>query len=257
MKHEQTLSFDSLSGISSTIYEKTNFVKDFNFDFGFQYKHTFELDTTDKDKKLDLIIGATYEPQFLLASENLHARYLKNSNNMETLEDTLEYCNRNITMPCNGNITMPSKFSVGLSVELNRKWLFGFDYRSAAWSNFSNPLFDASGNYSLTNSNKMIFGVGFTPNLKITSKIWARTTYRLGLSTGKSQILNNGQNLVNYGISFGLAVPLRNYANIVGLSYEYGQLSVSGNSELLKEAYNKLTLSFTFNEKWFVKYKYD
>ena len=248
ISHDETLNFIDSNSVPSTVYLRTAYVKDVNFDFGLQYKHTIDLDTTDRDKRIDIIVGGTFAPASKLSSDLLSFRYVVVDNNsIDTISEASD------------EIEIPMTFSAGFTAEWNGKLKIGFDYRSENWSSFKNPLLAGNGIYQLANSNKMIFGVQYTPTpiYKSSTKIWNRTHYRMGLSNGKSKIVNDGTQLVNYGISFGLAVSLKNFINVVGLSYEYNKLSAGGNSELIEEQYHKMTLSVTFNETWFIKRKYN
>ncbi|NQY66662.1 MAG: hypothetical protein HRT72_02915 [Flavobacteriales bacterium] len=246
IKHDGKLDYEDPSITQSPTYLKSNYIKDFNFDFGFQYSHEFKLDSIDRNKVFEIIVGGTYVPGYKLKTENL-----------DTREVSLNIFNEDTLVIGSGNITMPTQFSVGICAVLNRKLKVGFDYRSAAWSDFRNPLFDESGAYQLANSTKMIIGLQYTPNKKMTKGLFTRTTYKFGVSSGKSEIVNSGTQLTNSGISFGLAIPLRNYSNVINLGYRYSELSSGKNKDLMNESTHRVILSFTFNEKWFTKYKYD
>ncbi len=56
----------------------------------------------------------------------------------------------------------------------------------------------------------------------------------------------------NFGITFGLGLPLRNAKSIVNATLEYGKV---GTTSLLREDYLKFTLNAVINENWFFKRK--
>ena len=55
----------------------------------------------------------------------------------------------------------------------------------------------------------------------------------------------------DYGISFGLGLPIGRYSKI-DTSFEYGQLGSTDNG-LTKESYFNFRLALAFGDKWFTR----
>ena len=82
-----------------------------------------------------------------------------------------------------------------------------------------------------------------------------RMTYRLGFSHQKLPYEVNNEAINEFGINFGVSLPVRNYSSF-DLAFELGQRGTS-NQNLIKENYFQVFLGVTFNDKWFLRRKFD
>jgi hypothetical protein len=68
----------------------------------------------------------------------------------------------------------------------------------------------------------------------------------------------NGQQLTEYGLTFGMGLPLvrpRQQTSYIDLAFEVGQF---GLSEAIRETYLQMTVGFTLNDNtWFFKRKFN
>jgi len=105
---------------------------------------------------------------------------------------------------------------------------------------------------SLNNRSKIALGVEYIPNPRGRSYL-KRIRYRGGLNTSDSYYKVNGVvQPKNYGISFGVGLPLKNSNTLLNASFEYGKI---GTNSLLREDYLKFTFNACINEGWFFKRK--
>jgi hypothetical protein len=105
---------------------------------------------------------------------------------------------------------------------------------------------------SLSNRTKIALGAEYIPNPR-GNKYTDRIRYRVGLNLSDPYYKVNGNNLnKNFGISFGIGLPLRTSSTMVNAAIEYGKV---GEKSLFREDYFKLTFNATFNENWFFKRK--
>ena len=90
-----------------------------------------------------------------------------------------------------------------------------------------------------------------------------KSTYSFGFKYGNSFININDQQLTNYGMNFGISIPLLSSRSLsrVNISAELGRMGTIEN-ELIEESYLKLSIGFslapdTRYDRWFKKRKYD
>jgi len=77
--------------------------------------------------------------------------------------------------------------------------------------------------------------------------------YRAGINLQESYFKVDGQvPPKNFGISFGVGLPLRTTNTMLNASFEYGKV---GDKTLLRQDYFKFTFNVVFNENWFFKRK--
>ena len=213
------------SGFTSTTEYKTLKANNFRFRFGAQFYNTF-------DKKHDLTLGLIYEQK-----AKLNGSFAKST--IGVLSDTI---------PNDSAFQTPTIFGIGLYYVYDKKLSIGIDYSLQQWKD---AMYFGKTN-SLNNRSKLAIGVEYIPNPK-GRKYSDRVHFRAGYNMSDSYFSVNGQTLPkNYGLSFGLGLPLHNSNTILNASFEYGKI---GTLSILNEDYYKLTFNFTFNEHWFFKRK--
>ncbi|HLW40428.1 MAG TPA: hypothetical protein VKX31_08560, partial [Brumimicrobium sp.] len=96
----------------------------------------------------------------------------------------------------------------------------------------------------------------FIPNFRSISSYWNRVTYRAGLRYEETGLNINGEDINEFGISFGASLPLGRMFSNVNIGAEYGQRGTN-NAGLIKENFFNLFISLSLNDKWFEKKYYD
>ena len=153
--------------------------------------------------------------------------------------DTIHYDNKFET---------PLVWGAGLTYKYDQKLLVGVDYTMQNWGK---ALFFGKTD-SLQNRSKLAIGAEYIPDVR-GRKYSDRIRYRAGFNVSDPYYKVNGSSPAkNFGITFGVGLPLRNSATVVNASVEYGKV---GASSMLREDYLKLTFSAAFNEMWFFKRK--
>lgn len=158
-----------------------------------------------------------------------------------------------------GGITLPFEMGFGLSVKKGEKLTLLFDVAKTNWSEFS-----YFGNKSLDfrNSMRLSTGLNFIPNKLAygSSNYLKRVQYRLGFTYTDGYLDLKQTPIANYAITAGLGLPVGvgrfDDISVVNISFQYGKLGTVSNN-LLQEDYYRIILGFTFNKRWFIKYKYD
>jgi hypothetical protein len=158
-----------------------------------------------------------------------------------------------------GTITLPLEMGAGLSFKKGERLTVLFDAATTNWQNFK--YFDATST-DFKNSYRFSAGLNFVPNKRAfgSSNYAKRVQYRIGLSYSDGYLDLKNTQISNAFISAGLGLPvgIGRYDDIavVNISAQYGKMGTVTNN-LLQEEYVRLVLGFTFNKRWFIKYKYD
>jgi hypothetical protein len=226
-----------------------------NFNLGLAYKSKI----TDK---LTLSATTTYSPQSDLASENQRSFstiVYNNTTEDEFVQETAE-ADLEAQGLRNTDLTLPSRFSLGFGIGQESKWFVGADYVLQKTGDFNNPIFSTQ-NSSFEDASRFAVGGLYIPDYDSFSKYYNRITYRAGFNFGKSGLIINNESINEFGMSFGLGLPLAGGTSGGGLSelnfgFEYGQRGTT-DQNLIKENFINFNISLSFNDRWFNQRKYN
>lgn len=246
LKNTTTEQFDDVQ--FGTREENKSEIDGFSFKIGVQHQKKLI-----KDKDLILQSGLSFSPEVNLSSDN--SRFLTTvvfgrdgtGFNVDSLE---------VEVP-NTDLVIPMQISAGTGIGKPLKWFAGIQYTYLQSSNFTNRFINV-GNVSFENSNRLSLGGYYIPDYRRFSGFLKRTQYMLGLRYEETGIVVNGESIDDFGISFGLGLPVNAggfYSNIT-LGFEVGQKGTTNNG-LIKENYVNFRLAFSFNDLWFQKRKYN
>ena len=203
-------------------------VSSFRFRYGLQFYNTFA-------KKHDFTLGLVYE-----SKTKLNATYSERTGSV--VSDATPY------QTSYSDFEMPEMFGVGLNYTYNKQLTLGMDYSLQKWGEAK--FMGATD--SLANRSKFILGAEYIPNPR-GRKYFDQVHYRAGLNLSDPYYKINGVTQPkNYGVTFGIGLPLKNSNTLINATFEYGKIGTSG---LLREDYLKFTLNAVFNENWFFKRK--
>ena len=153
-----------------------------------------------------------------------------------------------------GDATLPAALGIGLIYTVANKLKVGVNYDAISWSNYRND----SKPETLSDTWRVSFGGEFIPDYSSYNSFGKRIRYRIGGFYGNDPRSIGGEQIDQYGISFGMGLPItlpRQQVSFINWGFEFGQNG--GNTEL-KENYGRLTLGFTLNDNsWFYKRKFN
>ncbi len=151
-----------------------------------------------------------------------------------------------------GTITIPSKISLGFSFSKLYKWTAAVD---ATFSNYSQYRDLAGQNPYGANAWTVAAGYEITPDAGSLGSYLKRMTYRTGVSLQNSPYLANGNAVRDFGITFGLSLPV-NRVSSLDMALKFGK---KGDAALntVEESYIKFYFGMTFNDQWFIKRRFD
>lgn len=218
-------------------------VSDFLFSGGLAFKKDSIF-----NNKIQLKLGLTYDFGATLKAEKFISTEQRTLD-IPILRDSLE--------DVRGQIELPQAIGVGISFNNGSKWMIGLDARFQNWSDFRD--FNGS-NENLGDQVKVILGGEVTPDQTSITSYFKRVTYRFGLSYENSPYqvanLDGVFNQVNdFGINLGWSMPISRISNL-DFALTYG---VRGNVDdtIIREEYFRFHFGVTFNDRWFIKRKYN
>ena len=189
--------------------------------------------------------GAVYDLQAKLNTDYLQTLVRYNNTGTAISTDTLVEESR-------GKTKIPAVASVGVSFGRGNTWVFGIDGRFTDYSNFGlyrKELVDAKKGW------RVAAGLELTPNPNSLGSYLKVITYRAGVSLEEYPYLVNSKALRDFGTNFGLSLPVARGCS-VDLSGRWGNRgNVTDNS--ITEKYFKLYFGVTFNDRWFIKRRFD
>ncbi len=169
-----------------------------------------------------------------------------------------------------GNVTLPGEMGLGISWGkkdeqiLNYAWLISADMELY----FGSGYVSYSGKQELEDAFSFQLGGYLKPRytfnrLKRSHSYLINIEYRLGAFYEQLPISLHAIQLQNYGISFGLGLPIKERGttpgevkiNTINLGVILGRRGTLDNN-LILENYLNINIGLTLNDKWFIKYKY-
>lgn len=233
--------------------------------------YAFMLDTAGNQF---LRLGASFSPQQNL---NAHREYFLYAS--DDIDNPNEYDTLVAVLDDEGTITYPANMALGFSysfrpktnADYNRKSVYQLnvygEYNTTLWSNYQTS-FDGEHTVSqFKDARRFSLGLQFTPNVETYNRTTGnsylnRMRYRAGTYFGTMPNLDNGTQLSEYGVTFGLGFPVASQRtnSSFNISVQYGQ---RGNNQPdgLQEQFLSLNfgviLAPSSYDKWFKKYKLD
>ncbi|HOZ14134.1 MAG TPA: hypothetical protein PLH91_05445 [Tenuifilaceae bacterium] len=222
----------------NTYYKSSIAVNDISFNLGFQY--IIEL---DKEKQQNLILGATIEKQNEINIKYKWSAEMYGEDSYDTLVPFPDSKN---------NFLLPTNVNFGVAYSIKDKFIGSLEYFVQDWSKTES----FTTNVPLTKMETFRAGIEYTPNIKDLRSYLKKIHYRLGGYYTKSNLLVNSNQISDYGITFGLGLPVKNKTRL-NISLELGKRGTTENY-LTKETYGNVSLSLTFYDyPWFFKRKYN
>jgi len=217
-------------------------IHDLMLNYGLYYKYNF---SNGIQLGAGLVAGTNSK---ISATENrLGYRYFITSTGVDNVIDTV------LNEPSvKGDILLPANIGFGFSLAKTDKWLVGADYQLQLWEKYR--YFDQPD--SLKNSMRFSVGGQYTPSVSTVSNYFQRITYRAGFRYSNSFLELRNQRIDEFGISFGLGLPLPRTRSTINLAAEIGTRGTT-TENLIKENFVRFTLGLSIFERWFIIRKYD
>jgi len=219
-----------------------------NFNLGLSY-------TPMITEKLQLTSSFTFSPKADITStnqRNFATVFVSESGQEITVNEIsadLEILNLAKTV-----LTLPSKTAVGFGLGEKRKWFLGAEYTFLKTSEFSNEIFNFD-NTTYEDASTISVGGFLVPQFNAFS-YWKRVVYRAGLRFENSGLKIENESINEFGISFGVGLPVGREFNNINFGVEVGQRGTT-NQNLVKENFVNFQISLSLNDRWFRKRKFN
>lgn len=242
---------NSSSVLLSNVQFGTNEVNETDFsgvsyNFGLHY-------TKLLNNKYEFQASATYSPESNITGDNLRvlSTFILTGISTETIVQP-----REIDTP-RERFRLPSELSLGIGYGERLKWFAAAEYSLQGTSSITSRTFSPAA-VTFTDAASYRVGGYFIPNYNSISNYWSRATYRTGFRFEETGLNINGQDITEFGMSFGMGLPVGQtsaFSNL-NLGFEYGQRGTTTNG-LIKEDFFTISLGLSLNDKWFQKRKYN
>lgn len=208
------------------------------------------------NEKLELVSGLTYTPESNLTSKNERAFStitLNQDSGQEFIVNNIE-ADLSISGLKETELVMPSQYSFGVGIGEPKKWFVGAEYSGQKTSDFSNALYSSS---TTTYEDASTISVGgfFIPKYNAFQGFFKKTVYRAGVRYEKTGLNINDQSINEFGISFGVGLPLGNGISSANLGFEVGKRGTTNNN-LIQENFINFQISLSLADRWFQKQKF-
>ncbi len=231
----------------SKYYDYT--VSSYKVDLGMQY-------TQQITKKDFLTLGFTYGVGHKISADP-NCQVIS-TNPSTAVSDTASYTLKNV-------LKLPTMYGIGLQWNHDNRFKVGFDYSFQKWGSVEYPEYKVINNkaeYSLSSNmfmdrHKFTLGGEYIPD-ETKSSLLSRIHYRAGLSYATPYIKVNGQDgPKEVSASFGFGIPITNRYNNRSLLNISGQWVHSSGNNMIIENTLRINIGITFNERWFMKWKFE
>lgn len=253
-KYENTTNFvDSLLTFEDNFFNQYA-VGGFVYNTGVQHEIILKRSEADKDVATKWItLGLTAEGNHKLKATADEVRLRSRGKNIQNGQyidpDTLS-----ISEGVSKTVKLPSIISLGIEYVKADKFKIGAQGTLENWDSYENEAYPGE----LKTTFAVAAGLEFIPDNLSYNRYLKRVRYRFGGYYRQDPRSLNGQQLTDFGATFGLGFPLilpRQQTSFINLSLEGGRM---GHGTAISENYIRMTLGFTLNDNsWFFKRRFE
>ncbi|MCX7546886.1 hypothetical protein OS188_02850 [Xanthomarina sp. F1114] len=211
--------------------------------------------------EFELTTSLTYRPKTNLSSNNSRTfntitinQINGNENVINSIDANLEAQGLRYT-----DFVIPSRLAFGAGIGQPRIWFVGAEYSYLDTSKFENALYaasDSAGNVKYSGASAFSVGGFFIPDYNSFSSYLSRVVYRAGVRFEETGLNINDEAINEFGISFGVGLPMGNSFSNANIGVEFGKKGTTS-SNLIQENFINFQLSFSFNDRWFQRRKFN
>lgn len=227
------------AGSSTSLFERSFEVRDYNLRFGAQYHFA-------AGRHHDFTLGAVFCPGKSLHG---HTYGIKYDVSAQTVPDTIGMTS------LGGKYNIPATWGAGVAYTWRKRLTVEADFTYQPWKNAkyaSMPGFEAEGQTRFNDRMKLALGASYLPDVR--GSYFRRVQYRVGGYYGRDYIKVGDNSLREYGATCGLGLPAPGGKSVISLSFDYRHRQAHPNP-LVKENYFMVTLGVNFNEFAFFRNK--
>ncbi len=221
-----------------------------SFNFGIIYSKLIQ-------DNLELTASATFSPASNLSSEN--ERSFSSIAINEATDQDFAFYTIDIDLEAqnlkNTTLKIPAKSSIGVGVGNPRKWFAGIEYTLLKASQYTNRLVTID-NAVFEDASTISLGGFYIPRYDSFNNYLKRVVYRAGLRFENTGLIVNDQAIKEFGISFGMGLPVGRIFSNANVGVEIGKRGTT-NANLVQENFINFQVSLSLNDRWFEKRKFN
>jgi hypothetical protein len=219
-------------------------IKGFTFNFGANYQRPIS-------EKLSLHISTTYAPEMDLDSENF--RTISTIDFAGGTGRTIDQRELDLSET---QFTFPSKYSLGAGIGQTNKWFVGAEYSNVGSSSYQDSFSFRNDGGEYEDASQFSLGGFYIPDYNSFTSYLERVVYRAGFRYDETGLIVNGESINEFGMSFGLGLPIGQLFSNANFGIELGQRGTR-DAGLVQEKFLRLSVGLSLNDKWFTKRKFD
>ncbi len=230
----------------ATRYQTEVDVEGFSGSAGF----LFETPVTEK---LYATVGANFEIENSTTTREKEYLYSVSLGNFDIPKDTI------LNKSSRGTVIVPIKSSIGVGIGEKEKWFATAEYIFQKPYDYEGSVYGKNPDVKYGDYSKFAIGGYYTPKANSITSYWDRITYRFGVKKEYSGLLldisgneSNYTEIEDFGISFGVGLPVSEQFSSFNVGFEFGKRGEDTNG-LVQENYFNLRLSLSLTDKWFRK----
>lgn len=228
---------------------ESNWVTGFKFRVGFNYS----LPLVDQTR---LFVGGVYDFSSAMNNDRTYRNYVVEDYNTAFDPDNPENTEENTS----DKFHLPWNVTGGIGVGNLQKWYVGVDVQYTSKPDYGSVDF-LRGPAEYQSGKRIALGASYTPMYNSPDSYFQRVRYQGGVYYRQLEYKLFGQQVNDMGITLGASLPVTKVstqAMSVSNMNVFINVGMMGKSSdrLTKETYFKLGLSFSLNDRWFIKRQY-
>lgn len=241
--YNRSIASTNSSSINMLSKVYTASISSYKLDLGMQ----LELPITKND---NVTLGATWTLGHSLKTDP-ECIIINTNSNIEKADTTL--------FSVKDGLSIPTAYGFGLAYTHADRLRIGADFSMQKWGSLDYPDYN-NGVYAmksglLKDSYRFNIGGEWTPR-PLGRNFFQRVRYRIGAGMATPYYNINGkEGPKEWSASFGFGIPIMNGYNNRSILNISGQIVNRSADNMIKETMFRLNIGFTFNERWFAKWK--
>lgn len=238
LERSYTLQFNDLDNYYHNSANEKMQVRGINLDYGLQYRGKIK-ENYFIQAGFSLTSGKTYKSNY---------NYIAVRTSAYNVSDTVDYISDK-SRP----VFLPGSYRAGIVFGKTNKFTTGFDFIATQWSKSVIPGYTG---YA-ANIKTYSWGIEFIPEKYSNFSLLKRLEYRAGAHYGDNYLIIRGEQLKEYGATFGIGLPMRRTNTRANLFIDYTKRSGSSDAGLHDETIITIGGSLNIYDMWFLQRKYN
>jgi len=246
MTRQRYIDFPTSSVYAATTSEQNIIFRKPYYSLGIQYKETI------KDKFFFTLAGR-YDLEQTIPAGIYNLSYSEFVGSSYEIDSVTTISTTPVFQQDTGysDLVIPENIGLGIAFGIPGKLTITGDYYMQDWSKNVSGIGD-----SLAASRSMHAGIEYVPNREDLRSYAKHIAYRAGAYYSDYYLKMNGYQLKDYGITFGVGLPLKGTGSTFNVAFTLGTRGTTENN-LIKENYGIITFNVTLHDLWFYKRRFE